>query len=286
MPEIETNRLFESPFVDQTEAFAEDLSPAQLREVTEKSEPYIGKWNELISTTNWEKGQIICKWRTDLQEEGAPTSAWSDERWSRMVGGVTPQHVGRLRRTFERFGHVHAEYANIYWSHFFAALDWDDAEMWLEGAVQNGWSVSQMRNQRWETLGKSPNEQPRPGDIVVVEADEESQALAIAEPGRKSDREIPEGPLHEGPDFGEEEPSESKRDPLDSMSGDSEKQSVPGQTSFRPFESFTDLPADVSEAADAFKIAIIRQRAGGWEELSRDDMVGLLEALKQLALAD
>ena len=33
------------------------------------------------------------------------------------------------------------------------AVDWDDAEMWLEGAVQSQWSVSAMRRQRVETLG-------------------------------------------------------------------------------------------------------------------------------------
>ena len=74
----------------------------------------------------------------------------SDEAWSREVGGVSPQHVGRLRRTYERFGAVHKQYPGLYWSHFQAALDWPDAEMYLEGAVQNDWSVSQMRNQRWE----------------------------------------------------------------------------------------------------------------------------------------
>ena len=124
--------------------------------VVQTANEYVGRWNRLVSTTNWEKGRIIFEWREALQQAGAPSSVYSDEAWSQQVGNVTPQHVGRLRRVYERFEKVHQQYRGLYWSHFQAALDWDDAEMYLEGAVQNDWSVSQMRNQRWEALGGQP----------------------------------------------------------------------------------------------------------------------------------
>ena len=117
------------------------------------SEQFLGKWKRLVSTTNWEKGQIISQWRTALIEAGAGASEYCDDVWSRQVGQVTPQHVGRLRRVFERFGDSRDTYAGLYWSHFQAALDWEDAEMWLEGAVQNAWSIADMRRTRGETLG-------------------------------------------------------------------------------------------------------------------------------------
>ena len=99
-------------------------------------------------------------------EADAPAE-YSDETWSRQVGSVTPQHVGRLRRVYERFGQVYDGYDDgLYWSHFQAALDWNDAEMWLEGAVQNDWSISEMRRTRWETLGGAAELQPREEDIV------------------------------------------------------------------------------------------------------------------------
>ena len=123
------------------------------------AERFVGQWNRLISTTNWEKGRIICQWREQLISAEASVTEYSDETWSQLVGGVTSQHVGRLRRVFERFGDVSDQYEGLYWSHFQAALDWDDAEMWLEGAIQNGWSVSQMRGKRWETLGTPREEQ-------------------------------------------------------------------------------------------------------------------------------
>ncbi|MCH2595954.1 MAG: hypothetical protein MKZ95_09125, partial [Pirellulales bacterium] len=103
--------------------------------------PYIGQWNSLISTTNWQRGRIICLWRDAMMDSGVPVTEYSDEAWAQLVGGVTCQHVGRLRRVFQRFGEVYEQYEGLYWSHFQAAIDWDDSEMWLEGSLQNGWSV-------------------------------------------------------------------------------------------------------------------------------------------------
>ena len=121
-------------------------------ELDAASVPFVGRWNQLVSNTNWEKGRIIYQWREALVASQAPATEYSDEAWSSRVGGVTGQHVGRLRRVYQRFGQVYEDYPGLYWSHFQASVDWDDAEMWLEGAVQNNWSVSSMRNQRWDTM--------------------------------------------------------------------------------------------------------------------------------------
>ena len=83
------------------------------KKTTTESKPFIGQWNTLVSTTNWDKGQIICQWRKQLEVEGVKSNEYSDEAWSQLVGGVTPQHVGRLRRCFDRFGHVFNEYEGI-----------------------------------------------------------------------------------------------------------------------------------------------------------------------------
>lgn len=249
-----------------------------------QSQPFIGQWNQLISTTNWDKGQIIFKWRESLLEDGVATTEYSDETWSQMVGGVTAQHVGRLRRTYERFGHVYSEYAGIYWSHFYAALDWDDAEMWLEGAVQSKWSVAGMRQQRWETLGKLGNA-PDAADIVSTESAEEAQSLALSEGNRNHDRDYIEGPVHEGPDWGDDEASGTSKSVTNSDdAADADEAETVKPHAIRPFESFTDLPEDVLEAAGAFKVAIVKHKAEGWEQVSEADMVGLLDALKQLTL--
>ena len=123
----------------------------------EASAQYVGRWNRLVSTTNWEKGRIIHQWREALRQAGAPAASYTDDAWSRQVSHVTPQHVGRLRRVFERFGQVYEQYEGLYWSHFQAACEWPDAEMYLQGAVENNWSISQMRDQRWEAMGGAPS---------------------------------------------------------------------------------------------------------------------------------
>lgn len=266
-----------------TDSSAVENQTVITKEATQKSEPFIGQWNQLISTTNWEKGEIICKWRDSLKDNKVAASQYSDEAWSQLVGGVTPQHVGRLRRTSERFGHVYTEYENIYWSHFYAALDWDDAEMWLEGAVQNKWSVSGMRKQRWETLGQV-GDAPKDSEIVASEMAEETQSLALSENTRNNDRDYIEGPVHEGPDWGDDDDAPSGKSKSKSDDVEVEDSKEPSQPhAIRPFESFTDLPDDVAELAAAFKVAIIKHKADEWNEISCDDMKGLLDALKQLA---
>ena len=103
------------------------------------TQPFVGRWNRLISTTNWEKGRIIHEWREAAIESGASATEYSDQTWSELVEGVSGQHVGRLRRVYERFGSNYQDYEGLFWSHFQAAIDWDDAEMWLERAGQSKW---------------------------------------------------------------------------------------------------------------------------------------------------
>lgn len=275
-----------APHASDADIASEINEVAMSAQTTEQSQPFIGQWNQLISTTNWDKGAIICQWRSALVQQDAPLSEYSDEAWSHLVGGVTPQHVGRLRRTSERFAESFTSYEGLYWSHFYAALDWDDAEMWLEGAVQNKWSISAMRQQRWETMGKVESDRPQPGDIVTMEAQEETQSLALSEGERQNDREYVEGPVHEGPDFGDE--SASSNGPQSSADGQNEDDAsdaidTPRPHQVKPFEAFQDLPEDVLEAANQVKVAIIRHKLAQWEEMKQEDMLGLLDALKQLA---
>jgi hypothetical protein len=245
--------------------------------VVETSGEYIGRWNRLVSTTNWEKGRIIVAWREALRKADAPASSQTDETWARQVGGVTPQHVGRLRRVFERFGETHPQYAGLYWSHFLTALDWPDAEMWLEGAVGNKWSISQMQTQRWETLGASPELKPRDSDILAAELDEDAAATGHA---TASDAVFETE--------GEVRDAESDADYFDSgetAAIDSALPRNPPAAPFCPFENLPALPTDINEAFELFKLAIIGHKLTGWEEISLESVLRVLEGLKQLASA-
>jgi hypothetical protein len=61
--------------------------------------PFVGRWNKLVTTTNWEKGRIIHQWREAILASGAPVTEYSDEAWARRVTGVTgQQRVSQVRR--------------------------------------------------------------------------------------------------------------------------------------------------------------------------------------------
>lgn len=253
------------------------------------SQPFVGRWNQLVSTTNWEKGRIILQWREALIAEGVNAAEYSDEAWTLLVGGVTGQHVGRLRRVYQRFGGVFESYDGLYWSHFCAALDWDDAEMWLEGAVQNDWSVSQMRRKRWETLDESVPE-PADTEIVVAETDEDFEPALNEEPIPSTISatiaEVEGGPSGSRADrsSGGRKTSDEETDEKDGASiyADDEKEAI---EFVRPFANLKSLPDDMSEAFEAFKLAILRHKQDGWQAISRDDALASLDALKELVLA-
>ena len=262
---------------------------ADFQQAIKQSQPYVGRWNQLISTTNWEKGAIIHEWRGAMTKSGSNDAVLTDEAWSRIVEGVSPQHVGRLRRTFERFGSVYQSYEGLYWSHFYAAFDWDDAEMWLEGAVQNDWSVSRMRLKRWETLGGVAKDRPKNSDVISTEIDEETASLSARELGLqavqvKGDRDFRSEPREEGPDFGNEPSATgSSSSPFDlDLIGNEDLRSIPPA---RLFESFSNLPDEFMEPTTAFKLAIIRCKAEGWKSVSQAEILRLLDALKLFAQA-
>lgn len=268
------------------------ISTAELNDSSNTAQPFIGRWNRLVSTTNWEKGRIIHQWREASIAEDAPAVDYSDEAWTRLVGGVTGQHVGRLRRVFQRFGEVHEQYDGLYWSHFFAALDWDDAEMWLEGAVQSGWSVSQMRRTRWETLGGDKKRTPQDDDIVRGELDEDFEPAVNTDPESDtivgSYEQVQGGPAEKS----ERNKTADRAEPKSSLESDDEGAAIFSDDSkresiefVRPFENLGELPDDLADAFESFKLAILRHKADDWAEISREEVLSCLDALKELARA-
>lgn len=256
----------------------EQPTTTTIGQVDDASRPFVGKWHTLISTTNWEKGRIINEWRAAKQAAGEEVSEYSDEAWATLVGEVTSQHVGRLRRVFEKYGETFTQYEGLYWSHFHAALDWDDAEIWLEGALQQGWSISQMRKAHDKAHGKTEDDadvtmsKVAKGELddssggelaTVVDPDDEDSESDSAEPRERAEHDDSEAP------FDEEMPAAGKT-------------TVPKH---RPFESLSELPDDLADAFEAMKLAILAHKLSNWEDVSRDDVLASLDALKALAVA-
>lgn len=269
----------------------EESASVDTLKADEASLDYIGQWRGLVSTTNWEKGRIIHQWREALIAAEASPQEYSDEAWSRRVGNVTGQHVGRLRRVFERFNAVRNQYPGLFWSHFQAAVEWPDAEMWLEGAVQSGWSINDMRARRWESLGLPAEQQSREEPLVESEVDEDADAAndsrlsEVRDPGgeRSGDAEGESRNYETEVDYGDE-PREGAQAgvPFEVAAVDS-----PAEVSeppVRPFENLPELPDDLAEAFDALKLAILHHKLAGWKEITRDNLLAALDGLKQLAL--
>ena len=254
----------------------------------ENSSPFVGKWNQLVSTTNWEKGRIIADWRQALIKSNAAITEYSDEAWSQLVGQVTGQHVGRLRRVHERFAAVREQFAGLFWSHFQAALDWQDSEMWLEGAITNKWSVSKMRAARWEAVGAPDGVRPSDDEVVHSELDEESyqsisDGVNAATNSDSSDK----------PTLSEVASPETHRETaLTEETGQTHDSEISIESEnkepverVRPFEELAELPDDIAEAFEQMKLAILTHKLAGWEDFSRDNMLAALDSLKEMALA-
>jgi hypothetical protein len=254
------------------------ISGADLASIAEPSQPFADQWHRLISKTNWEKGRIISKWRRQLADAGVAPRLYSDPAWSRLVGEVSPQHTGRLRRTWERFGAEYASYEGLYWSHFFAALDWHDAEMWLEGAVQNRWSVSKMRFQRWEATGAVAGERPDPLEIRSTDDDEGVRVpprLDLREPAvHRGELPYEAGPLREGPDFGDEisEDAGAQFGPA--------ARSEPGRIDVEAI--LAELPRDMAGSFRKLRAAFARERDNNWADTNRLHLIALVNELREL----
>ncbi len=259
-------------------AAIEQSLPEELEAATA---PFVDRWGRLISQTNWEKGRIIFEWRAALAESEAPAAAYADEVWSRHVGGVTPQHVGRLRRVYHRFGEVREQYSGLFWSHFQVALDWEDAEMWLEGAVQNKWSVAKMRQTRAETLGLSQEEAMTP---VVAEVDLDEDFTADASAGEGAGGKLAGEPAaaerRTREDDGDGTPSEQEAAAADDVPFDVDEE--PQEEAVRPFADLPDLPEDLQEAFETFKLAILRHKADDWSDVQPQHVVAALKSLELL----
>jgi hypothetical protein len=267
-----------SPFIDQL------------------SEPMVGKWNVLVSQTTWEKGALILRWRNELIAANVPGTAYADDAWAKRVGNVSAQHVGRLRRVAERFGEKNKNYAGLYWSHFYAALDWDDAEMWLEGAVQNDWSVAQMRMQRWETLGGTAEHQPHEVDVIVAELDEDAYSRKTM-PERIEGRNVEIGAADALDNSSADsvttanpavKPSKKK----EQTKKDKAKQIESNGDALRTGELLMSLkgianfPVALAESLELVKVAILNHKLAGWKAVSAEHVCRTLETLKMLTAAE
>lgn len=84
--------------------------------------------------------------------------------------GMDPQQVQQRRRVYDVFADVRQSYTCITFSHFRAALDWDDSAECLGWAEENGASVREMEAWRRAQQGSS--------QAIVGDCDDEPEPAA------------------------------------------------------------------------------------------------------------
>ena len=150
--------------------------------------------------------------------------------------------------------------------------------MWLEGALQNDWSVNEMRTRRVETLGAVAAD----GELASVLAVEDDEDY---EPPDDTQR-IEGVPMAVAAAGGVD--SEDEIDQADDAASDEWDESAENSARLEPpapFARLPELPDDLAEVVESFKLVIIRHRLDGWRETSPRGIVAALDALKSLALA-
>lgn len=147
-----------------------------------------------------------------------------------------------------------------------------------------------MRRTRSEASIAAGKEPEKEEELISSEVDDGFVALASDEEGDEDrfEGDGSTGPIAEGPDFGDED-THSDDDPSRIQSADSEMASGdpftedPSVERVNPFVSLGELPPDVSEAMEQFKLAIIRHRSASWIDIPQSKMLQAIEALRTFA---
>lgn len=129
--------------------------------IRETEEQLVVTAQRAVSRCNWVVGECASKW-TKKYAKGR-----TDTDFGALVG-LSGDQVYQRRRVWETFGDVFEDYSSLRWSHFYVALNWDDAPECLTWADENEATVAEMRAwrraQRGEDLTAEPADDDWAGD--------------------------------------------------------------------------------------------------------------------------
>lgn len=110
-------------------------------EVKETEEELIFEAQQAVSQCNWKVGECAAKW-TKRYSKGR-----TDADFGKLVG-LSSDQIYQRRRVFETYGKVRENYSSVRWSHFYLALNWEDADECLQWSEENEATVAEMRAYR------------------------------------------------------------------------------------------------------------------------------------------
>lgn len=129
------------------------MSESKLHDETE--EQLVTRAQEAVSLCRWVVGECASKW-TQRYARGRTDGDFA------VLIGLTGDQVYQRRRVWESFAALRDDFPRLKWSHFYAALNWDDSRDCLSWAEETRSTVAEMRAwrraQRGEDLSIDPTE--------------------------------------------------------------------------------------------------------------------------------
>jgi hypothetical protein len=114
-------------------------------------EQLISRAQDAVSHCRWVVGECAAQW-TKRYSRGRTDADFA------LSVGLSPDQVFQRRRVWERFAKDREEYHKLKWSHFYSALNWDDAVECLLWAEENEATVAEMKAWRRARRGEDLNE--------------------------------------------------------------------------------------------------------------------------------
>lgn len=119
-----------------------------------------------VSQCNWTVGECAVQWTKKFAR------GRTDADFGELVG-MSGDQVYQRRRVCETFTDVRDNYSALKWSHFYIALNWDDAAECLSWANENEATIAEMK--AWRRLQR--------GEDVTTSATEDQEALLVGNDG-------------------------------------------------------------------------------------------------------
>ena len=125
--------------------------------IRETEEELVLTAQNAVSRCNWVVGECASKW-TKKYAKGR-----TDVDFGALIG-LSGDQAYQRRRVWETFGDVFDDYRSLRWSHFYVALNWDDAPECLAWAEENKTTVAEMRAWRRAQRGEDLTVEPADDD--------------------------------------------------------------------------------------------------------------------------
>lgn len=119
----------------------------------ETEEGLIQTAQRAISHCRWIVGECASKW-TQRHARGR-----TDADFGTLVG-LSGDQIYQRRRVWETFSDVREQFTALKWSHFYAALNWDDAADCLQWAEETQSTVAEMKAWRRALRGEDLTSEP------------------------------------------------------------------------------------------------------------------------------